>query len=218
MIGEWSSETPILLLPLRVETRFKGSELLVRVFPDEIAIDTHEPTLTFAENDAAGSPTGSRSGISTGETSRKEAWRKLVGRLRRTALGVYRTAHPADQLGRPAAGGSGGLIFPNRGGPQGRSLDGAAAGQVLPDRLVLTMLRAGEVVRSVTGALIEDIVHAGPAPLQADGSASWKRDAPGRIDFDAQTVWLQRFRHCRRGRAWASASHSAQPTATDSTN
>ena len=40
-----------MLLPLRVETRFKDAELWVRVFPDEIAINTHEKLLTETRAD-----------------------------------------------------------------------------------------------------------------------------------------------------------------------
>src|SRR6186997_1294260 len=77
LTGFWSAETPILLLPLRVETRFKNAELLVRVFPDEISIDTHEEIPTHAEV-AAGQEYWRKIGADGSETSREEAWRKLV--------------------------------------------------------------------------------------------------------------------------------------------
>jgi len=48
-IEEWDDSLPTMLLPLRVETRFKDAELWVRIFPDEIAINTHEKLLTERE-------------------------------------------------------------------------------------------------------------------------------------------------------------------------
>jgi hypothetical protein len=45
--------TPLLLLPVRIETRFAdtgdGSELLIRVYPDQIMVNGHHPELTTAE-------------------------------------------------------------------------------------------------------------------------------------------------------------------------
>ena len=40
---------PVALLPVRLETRFAGSLLQVRIFPDDIWADTHEPELTAEE-------------------------------------------------------------------------------------------------------------------------------------------------------------------------
>lgn len=43
---------PFLLFPVRIETIFAGNELRVRIFPDDIAIHTHEAELTDREVDA----------------------------------------------------------------------------------------------------------------------------------------------------------------------
>src|SRR6476620_1365703 len=48
------NDVPFLLLPVRLETRFAETaagarELLIRVYPDDVFIDTHEPELTDAE-------------------------------------------------------------------------------------------------------------------------------------------------------------------------
>jgi len=79
LIEEWDDTTPIMLLPLQIETRFKEAErqeqeLWVRVFPDEIAINTHEELLM--ERDLAG----------LGET------------LRREPVGLGCAANEADEL------------------------------------------------------------------------------------------------------------------------
>jgi hypothetical protein len=48
-IAELSDTTPILMMPVRLETRFKGNQLWVRVFPDDCLIDTFDPVLTETE-------------------------------------------------------------------------------------------------------------------------------------------------------------------------
>jgi hypothetical protein len=46
LIEEWSDTKPIVLFPLRIETKFREGHLCVRVFPDEISVATHEKVLT----------------------------------------------------------------------------------------------------------------------------------------------------------------------------
>ena len=56
LIEQRTDACPFLLLPVRLECRFTGAaerpELLVRIYPDEIAVHTHEETLTGAELEA----------------------------------------------------------------------------------------------------------------------------------------------------------------------
>ena len=42
-------DTPLLFLPVRLETRFFGSELRVRIYPDQIHLNGHQERLTRAE-------------------------------------------------------------------------------------------------------------------------------------------------------------------------
>jgi hypothetical protein len=86
-IGALSGETPILLLPVRLETRFRRieddaggarDELWVRIFPDDCLIDTFEAGLS--ETEVA---SGRRYWIDTWaagaiEDQRRAAWRNLV--------------------------------------------------------------------------------------------------------------------------------------------
>lgn len=47
-----AADTPLVLLPVRLETRFQGSELWLRVFPDDLYMNSFEPALTADEQSA----------------------------------------------------------------------------------------------------------------------------------------------------------------------
>ena len=47
-----SAAVPLLLLPVRLETRFQNNELWIRVFPDDIHVNSFEPELTTDESTA----------------------------------------------------------------------------------------------------------------------------------------------------------------------
>lgn len=90
------SKFPVLLFPLRVETRFEklpapappGSfELWIRVFPDDIALNRHNQDISATEK-AAGDQFWQKVGINTTDfNSLKSPWRALA-----TAYGVPRAS------------------------------------------------------------------------------------------------------------------------------
>jgi len=47
-----SADTPLVLLPVRLETRFQGAELWLRIYPDDVHINSFEPQLTTDEQSA----------------------------------------------------------------------------------------------------------------------------------------------------------------------
>jgi hypothetical protein len=57
VIGSFDDDTPILLMPVRIETRFETFmdgptqkyQLWVRIYPDDIAVETHESALSPSE-------------------------------------------------------------------------------------------------------------------------------------------------------------------------
>lgn len=110
-IEELSDAYPILLLPLRLETRFKQvstpdgilHQLWVRVFPDDCAVDTFEAALSEAEVKNARTYWAQVWRASDDDNLRRAAWRNLVashgtGR----ALWIERNYRPSNATDQPA--------------------------------------------------------------------------------------------------------------------
>jgi len=87
-IGTWSGGTPILLLPVRLETRFHESELWIRIYPDDCAVDSFEPSLS--EDDISSARRFWISVWAAGGVGgdRRAAWRDLA-RARGTSRGAW---------------------------------------------------------------------------------------------------------------------------------
>lgn len=87
--AETKLDRPILLFPVRLETRFVGAELRVRIFPDQILLDSYEPRLTRAELAA-----GRRYHAAAADGHPRDAWRALAQELgpARAAWVARRTA------------------------------------------------------------------------------------------------------------------------------
>jgi hypothetical protein len=85
MVAGLHWQIPIILLPLRIETRFKSTggspELWIRIYPDTIHVDTHEPELTHDE--IAQGKSFWEAYYTAGATTdtRALAWKQLVQRF-----------------------------------------------------------------------------------------------------------------------------------------
>ena len=90
---------PLVLLPIRIETAFlpgaagAGVDLVVRVYPDDIHVDTHEPELTAAELAVATAYWQSVWGAGVNQDRLDGAWRAVLSRLKpnRAAWAVHVT-------------------------------------------------------------------------------------------------------------------------------
>ena len=103
-----STDSPILLFPVRIETRFDlpGNSLLVRIFPDEIFVNLHERALTPEEYEAGVAYHTGRS--LDDQVAERERWRRLVGRFP-----VRRAAYIARVMAPISTGTDGEPVFPD---------------------------------------------------------------------------------------------------------
>jgi hypothetical protein len=101
LLGDVPGDRPVVLLPVRLECRFRGGELLLRVVPDRIHVDTHEPGLTEAEQafgrHAAEASAGADDGV------RRAAWEQLAGRFGPERAAWIARAVEEGPAARPAA-------------------------------------------------------------------------------------------------------------------
>jgi hypothetical protein len=200
LIESMEDRFPILLLPLRVETRWRlaedlepgaAPELWVRIFPDDIAKVTHEKTLTEAEVEH-----GQGYWTELHKASRPEvAWAGLSERF-----GANRAAWVALRT-RPenweAAAGSAAvdLVFPT---PELTKPDPwtiAPHTRVLPDRFVLMAWREDELVLEEVGRPVDDVVFLGPSPLEEHEGAPTigQSAADGKLELGEPIAWLRDF-------------------------
>lgn len=230
LIAEWNAATPIVLLPLRLETKFKtvvsgaeavggvvgapgvvgasagaaggagaagvaraaavaGTELWVRIYPDEIAINTHEKVLTQQEIDYGTAYWKALRGAVT-EEDKKKAWRLLTD-----TFGATRSAWVAQQT-KPINWDDTGaeLQFPTFPITKPDTWTEAPHTRVMPDRFVLIGYRGGAVAYTAVGPQVTDILVVGPSPLDNGDSPSITRDpVTQKLILDDDLKWTADF-------------------------
>jgi hypothetical protein len=200
LIEEWDDQYPIMLFPVRLETRFKldqnPAELWIRIFPDEIAVNTHEETLTFREVDS-GKDYWKLLWAATDEQKKKEAWSGLANKFGGNRAGwVALNTKPLnwnDQVNSEDE-----LQFPSIETVKTNQWTEAPHSRIMPDRFVLLAFRGNLPVDAITtiGKQIDDILIVGPAPLGEDGqtpSLKQDKDNENRIDFGQDFAWVADF-------------------------
>ena len=183
-LANLSATAPIALLPVRIETRFMNgaTELRVRVYPDPLHIDTHEPALT-PEEVTAGRFYWTERWSAPADTSRTTAaWNELARAFHpRRALWVVHSLTPRNvaQLGQAVP-----IDFPQPAGKPS-AWTRAAFASLLPDQWVVVGIRNGVEVFRKAGTDVADRIVVGPDP---DAEAA--PVAADSLPIDAAMRWL----------------------------
>jgi hypothetical protein len=177
---------PIALLPVRLEARFVDAELRVRIFPDQIHLDSHETALTTEERDAGMSYWRDRFAAPDPATRTISPWTTLCGRIDPArAAWVARVLTPVNlaQLGQPVM-----PVFPAT-AARSSTWSAAARATALPTRWVVIGLRGGaEVCRKWT-SVVSGTLDVTPAPdlptTPVDDQVALQDSARWLVDFKA---------------------------------
>jgi hypothetical protein len=199
------AQTPLLMLPVNIETRFVGvgerqAELWVRIYPDQIAINTHEPELTQQEIDdgksywtgvwSAGNPPATPDGA-------QAPWRGLAsiyGAQRAAWVALQMTpTNQAQQPTAPATGGAAPNPAPAFPSPPTRasSWEQPAVASALPDAWTVVLVD-GAQTSPHQGSPITPVLATGITPLPANqppGTSPFPAGSP----VDAGLQWVVDF-------------------------
>ena len=194
----FGSAQPLVLFPVRLETRFfsqldGSSELRVRVYPDKVHVDTHEPALTDEELNWGKHFWEQTWRAANDEERAKAAWRQLADRFDppRAAWIAFALkpenpeARPKDPLD-PDAVLEKEIRFPTP-ATQAEPWLRAPIARVLPNNWFLLGYKNGQLVVNVSGRPIRASLAAGPDPSPTAVVDQFGIDAGMKwmVDFDA---------------------------------
>ncbi|WP_322767085.1 hypothetical protein, partial [Frankia sp. Cr1] len=172
-----SPSVPLVLLPVRLETRFKGNQLLVRIFPDSVHVDDLQRGLTPDEIAAGRGYWTSVWSDPVPDT----AWPQLV-----KAVGVARAEWVAHVCTPTNLGDRGAGVpqfaDPETAGPRTITV------RSLPDRFVVLAVH-GEQVSKTVGKVVPRDLSLSPIPQPGDAFAP----TPDALNVPPASEWLVDF-------------------------
>jgi hypothetical protein len=216
LIEQWDDDLPIALLPVRLETKYTteaaGNQLKVRIYPDDIAVVTHEKLLTQDEL-KAGQALWRSLWEAMGDAIKKKAAWNLLEKQCGANRGVWVALQTKPENWSTAAGlaSTDDLKFPVTDNTKPGSWTIAPHTRMLPDKFVLLGYRESndiefpvrQLVLSKVGNQVNDIVVLGPAPLEKGDTPSLKRDESqnekqdkkqaNRIQYGDDLKWMADF-------------------------
>lgn len=184
LVAGLNGQVPVALLPVRLETRFSADAktLRIRIFPDQIHKDDHEPELTAAEQDAGQAYWRARWAAGTDADQAHAAWQRIAAGSRAPrARWIVEVTTPKNV----ATLGQGEPKFPDvtlKPAPWTR----AARAALLPEQWVALGYRGGEEVLRAWGATIAEQVAMGPKPEIENADPA----AEGELPIDEGIRWL----------------------------
>jgi hypothetical protein len=191
-IARFEAKVPIVLVPVRVETRFDADFLKIRISPDEISLNTHELPLTREEDEAGRAYWEAY----IAGTEERVLWRDIIKRfdLPRAAY-VVRVSRPFNPDGT-----EGGPVWPeNRRRPSSWTRPGFA---IMPDRFVAYVYKNGARRGPYYGGRVIEPLQVTPDPKLRE--TDLVEFAPGH-KIDPRLQWNVNF-DGDSGRAFESAT------------
>jgi hypothetical protein len=187
---------PLVLFPVRLETRFfpladGSSELRVRVYPDKVHVDTHEPALT-AEELTWGEHFWEQTWRAAGDEERaKAAWRQLADRFDPPrAAWIARQLKPANADDRPKNPIAPDAALPKpinfpKPATQAEPWTRAPLTRAMPNFWILLGYKNGRLVLNSQGGPIREPLAAGPDPSHSA--------VVDEVGIDAGMKWMVDF-------------------------
>lgn len=185
LIEELDDNLPFLLLPVRIETRFMitqgKNELWVRIFPDEIAANTHEKLLTEDEVKAGKNywievQAAESEGGDVDENILKGAWRALAESFGGTRAAWIRNETKLDDITVDSI--------------KEESWSMAPRSFIMPDRFVVSGFNGEHKIEAVIGNLIPSPLILGPDPQKAEEEFEQK---DGELNVGEDIEWIYDF-------------------------
>ncbi|WP_017302044.1 hypothetical protein [Nodosilinea nodulosa] len=198
---------PIAMFPVRLETRFSplpggGADLRVRVYPDKVHLDSHEPALTAAELTWGQHFWAQTWRAGNDQNAQQLAWQQLSDRFDpRRAAWVAQALTPLNPQDRPAVPVANEQPLPQPirfPAPPTKVNDWTRAplARALPDRWHLCGYARGQLIVQATGNPIAATLAVGPDPSAFEETAPSLPSAA--LGIDAGMKWMVDFEEAEK--------------------